>query len=72
MLFAKRIGGESPVDMTKFRIALSEFGEFWAHIAYFWLGWMGHNHFANTKSQHLARKFRTLDMTYANATWMQI
>ena len=35
---------------------LRKFGEFWAHIAYFWLAWLGRNHFLNTKLSKLSKE----------------
>ena len=37
----------------KLRTALGKFGEFWAHIAHFWLEWVGRNQFVYTQfSKH--------------------
>ena len=39
--------------MIKLRTTLGKFGEFSAHIAYFWLAWVRRNHFVNTNfSKH--------------------
>ena len=40
----------------KLRTALGKFGEFWAHIARFWLAWVGRNHFVNTKFSKLSKE----------------
>ena len=41
--------------MNKLRTALSKFGEFWGHIAYFWLA-LGRNQFGNTKFSKLVKE----------------
>ena len=42
--------------MIKLQSTLGKFGEFWAHIAYFWLAWVEHNHFVKTKFTKLSKE----------------
>ena len=45
-----------PSVVNKLRTALGKFGEFWAHMAHFWLAWVGRNHFVNTKFSKLSKE----------------
>ena len=41
--------GFGVVLCCKLRSISGMLGEFWAHFAFFWLAWVGRNHFINTK-----------------------
>ena len=43
-----------PFIMNKLRDVRGKLGEFWAHIVFFWLAWVGRNQFINTKFTTLA------------------
>ena len=47
-------------SVSKLRTVCDMLGEFWAHIAFFWLAYVGRNQFVSKNSRDLSQRFRTL------------